>query len=214
MESQKSHVSSASTKEFSPHVRPVKDLPPRVKCVSLAIFGLGLMYTLYRAYYAFGGTLGMVGTVTSQSEWRAINLAGAAILLVLSMLPLVALPLWRYQRLRWPMLAICWLLTVGFVGHAVIDDAQRVLSLAGVIKVDYPSLWATIDRRSADIQDLIFNETWFLVEGLLWGALGWIWVGSTTARRWWTGTGVVAVLAISTIGMLSVFGVIGKAVIF
>jgi hypothetical protein len=41
-----------------------------------------------------------------------------------------------------------------------------MLSLAGLLRIEYsPTVWASIDRRAADLQDLFFNEPWFLVEG-------------------------------------------------
>jgi hypothetical protein len=75
---------------------------PRLLAVSLVAAGWGLWYALYRGYYGLGGTVGMIGTHTSETEWRA-----------------------------------------------------------------------------ADIQDLAFNETWFLAEGILWGVSG----GRTSAGR-------------------------------
>jgi hypothetical protein len=107
---------------------------------------------------------------------------------------------------------LCWLLAVGLVAHALIDDIQRVLSLAGVLQIDYP-IFTTANRRAADIQDLLFNETWFLAEGLLWGALAWISLGRSSVRRWWTGTALAAIAALTLIGMLSVFGIIGKFIV-
>ncbi len=38
---------------------------------------------------------------------------------------------WRRPRLRRVLLVLCWVLAVGCVTHALIEDAQRVLSLAG-----------------------------------------------------------------------------------
>jgi hypothetical protein len=70
-----------------------------------------------------------------------------------------------------------------------------------------------VDRRAADIQDLAFNETWFLVEGILWGVLGWMNLGRSPGRRWWTGTALLAIAALTTIGLLSAFGVVGKLII-
>ena len=85
------------------------------------------------------------------------------------------------------------MLAVGCVTHALIQDAQRALSLAGALQIRYPaSLWATANRHAADIQDLAFNETWFLIEGLLWGMLALIVLGASSARRWWTGTATLA----------------------
>jgi hypothetical protein len=182
--------------------------------VSLAIAGSSLLYAIYRAYYGFGGTAGMVGRVTDQSVWHLINLAAAGMLLVVAALPLAALPLWRSPSLRRVLLALCWAVAVGVVMHALIDDTQRVLSLAGVLDIRYPaSLWASMDTNTADIQDLVFNETWFLAEGLLWGALAVTALGSSRARRWWLATAAGATALMTAFGLLSAFGVIGRAVV-
>jgi hypothetical protein len=48
-----------------------------------------------------------------------------------------------------------------------------VLSLTGVHAQSYPpGLWLSIDRQAADLQDLLFNEPWFFIEGCLWAVLG------------------------------------------
>jgi hypothetical protein len=177
--------------------------------------GWGLLYALYRGYYGLGGTAGMFGTPSAEAQWRAINLAGAAVLLVIALLPVAALPLWRHPRCRRVLLALCWVLAVGFVTHALIMDGQRVLSLAGVLHIRYPaSLWVTVDTRAADIQDLAFNETWFLAEGLLWGSLALMALGKSRARRWWTGTALAAIAVLTSIGMFSAVGLVGRAVVF
>ena len=146
---------------------PLQRYPTHFVTVSLVAGGWALLYALYRAYYGFGGTIGMFGTVTSQSEWHDINLAAAAILLVVALLPIAMLPLWRRRRAQRPLLAVYWTLTVAFIMHGVIDDIERVPSLTGALRIHYPALWATIDRHEADIQDRAFNETWFLIEGFL-----------------------------------------------
>jgi hypothetical protein len=107
---------------------------------------------------------------------------------------------------------LCWLLAVGFTMHALIDDIERVLSLAGVLQLDYP-LFTMVARRVADLQDLLFNETWFLVEGVLWGILGWMNLRPSPARRWWVGTSVAAVLVLTCIGLLTGLGLIDKFII-
>ena len=57
--------------------------------------------------------------------------------------------------------------------HAVVDVTLRIFSLTGVHPTQLPdSVWLSFDRRAADLQDLLLNEPWFLVTGLLWGALG------------------------------------------
>lgn len=78
----------------------------------------------------------------------------------------------------------------------------------------HPAFWATVNRHTADIQDLLFNETWFLAEGLLWGILALIGLGRSPARRWWTGTALAPIAVVPSIGLLSAFDVAGKIVIF
>ena len=186
--------------------------PAPLVTVSVITAGWALWYAIYRAYYGFGGTVGMFGTPVSEAQWRGINLAGAALLLGVAVLPVAVLPLWRMPRVRPILLGLCWLLAVGFTMHALVDDIERVLSLAGVLQLDYP-LFTTVNRRVADLHDLLFNETWFLVEGVLWGVLGWMNLRPSSARRWWLGTAVAAVLVLTCIGLLSGFGLIGKFII-
>jgi hypothetical protein len=98
--------------------------------------------------------------------------------------------------------------------HALINMTLRVLSLAGLLQIDYPaSVWVSVDHRVADIQDLVFNEPWFLLEGLAWGALAWIGLGPGRPRRWWVGSAIAAVAALTVNGILAGTGVIGKVVI-
>jgi hypothetical protein len=147
-------------------------------------------------------------------QFRLINAVAAVILVIAAALPIAVLPLWRIPRARWVLLVVCWAVAVGCCTHALINSIQRVLSLAGLLRIEYsPTVWAWIDRRAADLQDLFFNEPWFLVEGLGFGALGWIVLGSGRRRRWWVGIAITAISVLTVIGMLSATGVIGKTII-
>jgi hypothetical protein len=191
---------------------PAPERSSRLTTVSVIAGFWALWYAAYRAYYGFGGTVGMFGTPISESQWQAINLIGAALLLAVAVLPVAILPLWKRPRLRLVLLGLCWVLGVGFIMHAVIDDIERVLSLLGLLRMDYP-VFTTVNRRLADIQDLLFNETWFLIEGILWGILGWMNLARSPARRWWIGTGFAAIAILTCVGLLTTFGVIGKTII-
>ncbi len=46
-----------------------------------------------------GGTAGTFGTPASAAQWRAVNLAAAALLLAVALLPVASLPL---RQRRWP----------------------------------------------------------------------------------------------------------------
>lgn len=180
--------------------------------LSYVAFAWALAYAAYRAYYALGGTIGMFGTPTSMHQWRVINGAGAAIILLGAVLPIAIIPLWRRERARQFLLALCWVVAVGCVMHAMIDEVQRLLSLAGVLHMDLP-FWASRNVRESDLQDVLFNEPWFFTEGLLWGALGWFQLRSPRGRTLWLATGLIAVAIMTTIGMLSAFGVIGTFIV-
>ena len=62
--------------------------------------------------------------------------------------------------MRLVLLGLCWVLAVGFVMHGVIDDLQRVLSLTGLLHLNYP-FFATVDRHAADVQDLVSTRPGF-----------------------------------------------------
>jgi hypothetical protein len=182
---------------------------------SLVTSGCALLYALYRVYYGLGGTAGMIGQPASPAEFRAINLIGAALLLAVAVLPVAFLPGWKRPGARRVLLAVCWVLAVGFVMHALIQDIQRVASLAGALRIYYPpAQWVTVNRHLADVQDLAFNETFFLVEGLGWGAIAWMALGPSPARRRWTGTALAATAVLTVIGLLTAFGVLGRVIIF
>jgi hypothetical protein len=180
---------------------------------SRATAAWALGYALYRAYYAVGGTWGMFGIPAPEVHWRFINGVGAAILLAVAMTALATPLAWRRLALRTFVLVVCWLMTVGFVMHAIVDMTQRVLSLSGLLTMDFP-LWLSRNTRESDLQDLLFNEPWFLIEGLLWGAIAWS-AGLSRAprRRWWVATALMAILALTGVGLLSATGVIGKFIV-
>jgi hypothetical protein len=182
--------------------------------VSIAAAVWGLCYALYRSYYALGGTLWLPGTLADATQFRRSNAAAVVILTVAAVLPVAVLPLWRRPRARVVLLGVCWLVAVGCSMHALIDIIQRVLNLAGLLRIESPAtVWASIDHRTADLQDLFFNEPWFLLEGLGFGALGWIALGAGRGRRLWVGSAIAATLALTVIGLLSATGVIGRVII-
>lgn len=164
-------------------------------------------YACYRAYYAAGGTIGMFGEPVSDVEFRAINAVGAAIIFVAAILPPVAV---RVPLLRRALPAIGWLAAVGCCTHALVNVTLRVFSLTGVHPTVLPAeVWRWYDRQASDLQDLLLNEPWFLVEGLLWAALALTFVAARR-RRAWVLSAAVACLALTVAGVLSGLGVIGS----
>jgi hypothetical protein len=147
----------------------------------------------------------MFGTPVSLNTWRLINAVAAVLLVIAAVLPVATARQWRRRRARTALLALCWLVAVGCVMHALVDDTIRLLSLAGVLQMHFP-FFASIDRRASDLQDLFLNEPWFLGEGLLWGALGWTGLTTTRSRRLWLAGALVATAALTVNGVLSAAG--------
>ena len=171
-------------------------------------------YGCYRLYYAAGGLVGLAGTPVSMAQFRLINAVAAIALFVTAAVPLVCLGRWRRHRAIGLLLILSWLIAVGCIMHALVDIVQRIASLAGVLVIDYP-LWIAPNRRALDLQDLLFNEPWFLVEGLLWAVMAWAGALHTSPRRWWwIGSAVAAIVVLTAAGIMSAFGVIGRAIVF
>ena len=170
-------------------------------------------YGAYRSYYALGGTIGMLGTPLSHDDWIRINAIAGVLLFAATLLPMLILRAWRNRGAQPLLLAIAWIIAVGCCSHALIGIPQRIASLAGVLTIEYP-FWRSIDPRMADLQALFFNEPWFLIEGLLWGAIAWSGaLRDSTWKTWWIGSAVGATVVLTVIGLLSAFGVMGRWVV-
>jgi hypothetical protein len=195
------------------------DSTPLVRvCVAASVWGVA--YGAYRGYYALGGTLGMVGAYSSPAVWRSINAAGAAALLVAAAVPVAALWLSRRRVARAVLLVLFSIAAVGLVMHALIDEVQRLLSLTGLAARWHLSLpatstagWLWKDQHASDLQDVLLNEPWFLVEGLLCATVVWLALGPGTTRRRWLAGSLVAVAACVAFGLLTALGVVPRAIV-
>lgn len=182
----------------------------RVIAVVLALWSFA--YAGYRAYYAAGGTFGMIGVPASAAQFRAINaFGGVAIALLGGVLPLVAV---QVRPLRRALPVLGWIGGVGCCMHALVDVTLRLFSVTGVHPTQLPaSAWLSFDRRAADLQDLLLNEPWFFVAGLLWAALGLVSVRAAGRRRWAV-SAVVGCVLLTIIGILSGLDVLGSFVLW
>jgi hypothetical protein len=171
----------------------------------LLVWALG--YAAYRGYYAAGGEVGMIGQPVSDTEFRVVNAVGAGIVLLGALLPPVLV---RLAPARGAVPVLGWIVGVGCCMHAVVDGTLRLLSLTGVHPTQLPAwFWQSVDRRAADLQDVLLNEPWFFVEGVLWLALGATCVDAAH-RRVWLMSAAGACLLLSVVGVLSGLDVIGS----
>ena len=187
-----------------PRLQP-RRRPPRELLLLASAWALA--YAAYRGYYALGGTVGLFGRPVSESRFRAVNAAGAGIILVAAVLPWLVMLSHRFRRIT-P--ALGWIVAVGCCMHALVDATLRVLSLTGVHPMQLPSsFWASYDRRSADLQDLFLNEPWFFIQGLLWAAVA-LHVVRRSRRRMWLVSAGAATAALTALGILSGLDEIGS----
>lgn len=171
-------------------------------------------YAAYRGYYALGGQVGIIGRPASASQFRGINAAAVVVLLVAAVVPLIAASRPWGTVPRRTLVVLTAVAAVGCVGHAFVDVPLRVLSLTGVHPVSYPQdMWLSVDSRAADLQDVLFNEPWFAVEGLLWAALGLSMV-LPVARRRYVFVVVGGIALMTVVGLLSGLDVIGRVRVF
>jgi hypothetical protein len=184
--------------------RQLASRPRPALVAALALWGLG--YACYRAYYAAGGEFGMIGRPVSDAQFRTVNAVGAGIVLLGAVLPVV---LARVTALRPAVPVLAWIGAVGCCMHALVDTVLRLLSMTGVYPTQLPKeFWQSFDRQSADLQDVLFNEPWFFVEGVLWAVLGMACVRASRRRAWLVSVAGACVV-LTDVGILSGVGVIG-----
>lgn len=163
-------------------------------------------YAAYRFYYAFGGEIWMIGRPAPAAQFRLNNLVAAIIILLAAALPQIVVRGWRRRPVRTLLPVVGWVAAVGCCTHAITLEIFRVLSLTGLRAVQYPAgLWLSIDRHTADLQDALLNEPWFLIEGLLWARFALTAVRSASRRRWVCSAAITFALAL-TVGVLSGLG--------
>lgn len=163
-------------------------------------------YAAYRFYYAFGGRLGMIGRPAPAAHFRHDNLVGGTIILMAALLPAAAAGAWRHRRVRDAVAVVGWIAAVGCCVHALTMMTLRVLSLTGLHASPTPAdLWLSLDRRRADLQDLLFNEPWFFVEGCLWGLFALAAVHPSMRGRW-RRSAILACALAAAVGVTSGLG--------
>jgi len=138
----------------------------------------------------------MFGRPASAAEFRHINLVGGAIILVAAALPPIAASAWRHRIVRGSIRVVGWIAAVGGCVHGLTDMTEDALSLTGLHAIHYPAgFWTSIDRRKAGVQDAVFNEPWFFIEGCLWAVFVLSGLQPSARRRWLRSAVVVGALA-------------------
>lgn len=136
-------------------------------------------------YWAVGGERGFFllrPSAVAIDDWRAINAVASVVLLLPVM---IALGL-RRRASAGVRIALLGGALVGAsiaTAHGVYGIVYRILNLTGTINIDGDR--ATLDDTPWVLWDLLIFEPWFLVEGLLFFAVGWAATTTDATRRRW-----------------------------
>lgn len=176
--------------------------------LAMALAVWAAWYAAYRFYYALGGHVGMIGRPSPAVHFRRDNLVGGAIILLAVLLPATVVRAWRHPPVRRLLTMVGWIAAVGCCMHALTLMTLRVLSLTSVHPTHIPAgLWLSYDRHTADLQDLLFNEPWFFIEGCLWALLTLTALPPSARRRWGRSAAIACGIA-TAVGLLSGLGAI------
>jgi len=106
------------------------------------------------------------------------------------------------RLLRWPLLTIAWAGAVLSVAHGVYGIVDRTLIVTGVTLVE--SRHFVLEQDAWVLWDLLVFEPWFLIEGLLFGLVGWAVLPQARDRRRWIWLSALGVLAALAAALLRV----------
>jgi hypothetical protein len=191
--------------EREPVADPDAVVPPRpLRLTAVALSVWSGLYVLPHVYWALGGEHGfslLRPEAVALDEWRGINAVASLVLL----LPIgIGLGLLRHRRsspIRVALLGSALAGTSIATAHGIYGIVYRILNLTGVVEVDGEK--ATVSEHPWVLWDLLLFEPWFLIEGILFFAVGWTAIADAAMRRRW------ALACGVGIGLATLSGVLG-----
>lgn len=184
--------------------RPSTGGPDRsLQLSAMALAAWSVLYVVPHVYWALGGDAGfslLRPSATRLDEWEQINAIASVVLLLPA---LIAVGLVRHATRGWLRTGLLGASVVGAsiaASHGLYGIVYRSLNLAGVVAVDGRTVSASDDPWV--LWDLVLFEPWFLIEGLLFVALGWTAHSTKASKRRWL------VLCLIGIAMATVSGLL------
>jgi hypothetical protein len=160
-----------------------------------ALAAWSIAYLLPHLYWGLGGEAGLSIVKPSARElaqWQEINLVASGVLVLPA---LIGLGLVRHpsrRRMATSLRLASWAGAAIAGGHGLFGIAYRALNLMGAIDLDG-------DSRRFAVWDLVLFEPWFLIEGVLFVAVGWASLSAPGAqRRWLLGCAAGVLVSIAT----------------
>ena len=170
---------------------------------SLAVWSIA--YVLPHLYWGLGGETGLSAVRPSASampEWEDINLVASLVLTIPAAIGIGLIRFAGERRVARPLLIASWLGVAIAAGHGLFGIVYRTLHVAGVTDIDGRSF--ELDRHGWVLWDLLVFEPWFLIEGILFAAVGRAALTGMEAKRRWTIACVVGVALATLSGIVGV----------
>ncbi|MGP4039742.1 DUF3995 domain-containing protein [Gracilibacillus sp. D59] len=151
-----------------------------------AVFIWSIIYMIPHLYWALGGKVGgalLKPNITQSIYFELINWIASVFLTVAGLIGL-AFIYWNKNRftkymLLFISLAGCSLAT----SHAIYGIIYRIFQIRGVVGVESGSF--NIHENAFVLWDLVLFEPWFMIEGILFGILGWCSLKETRNKKIW-----------------------------
>ncbi|MEZ4864897.1 MAG: DUF3995 domain-containing protein [Caldilineaceae bacterium] len=170
-----------------------------------AVFIWSIGYMLPHLYWALGGTAGQAllrPSILELPQWELINWAASVFLTGAGLIGLAFVYIRRRGFVSWLLLAIALAGCSVAASHGIYGIVDRILQIAGVATVE--SAPFDLSEHAYVVWDLVLYEPWFLIEGILFGLVGWYYLEQPRQRYIWLTLCVLGVVVGLVTGLLGV----------
>lgn len=194
-----------TTNQFRVSSQQPPPTPPRkLVWTGYAVFIWSISYMLPHLYWALGGTAGqslLRPSILEMPQWELINGVASLFLTVAGLIGL-ALVYFRRGFVRWVLLAIALFGCAVAASHGIYGIVNRILQISGVAPLE--SAPFNMGEHAYVVWDLVLYEPWFLIEGILFGLVGWYYLDAPRQQSIWLTLCVLGVIVGLVTGLLGV----------
>jgi Protein of unknown function (DUF3995) len=179
-------VTTTSTSTAHHRRPPTEGTDRSLQVAAAALAAWSILYVVPHVYWALGGEAGFSlvrPSATRLDDWRLINAIASVVLLVPVLIAWGLARDAQHRRMRVVLLGASLLGAAIAASHGIYGIVYRTLNLAGVVAVDGRTVSASNDPWV--LWDLLLFEPWFLIEGLLFVAVGWAAHSTPGGKRRW-----------------------------
>ena len=170
-----------------------------------AVFIWSIGYMVPHLYWALGGTAGQAllrPSILQLPQWELINGVASIFLTVAGLIGLAFVYLRRHGFVRWGLLAIALFGCSVAASHGIYGIVNRILQIVGAVAVE--SVPFNLGEHAYVVWDLVLYEPWFLIEGILFGIVGWYYLEQPRQRQIWLVLCIAGVIVGLVTGLLGV----------